>query len=99
MSDILNEAYDIMQCKECPWYKACATPMRFTTEEITRQMQASNLNAGNQLNPESQQIMASMAEAAQKVLLEACPILVERLRSNPKLAERIKQMMQNWSED
>jgi len=32
MTDILNEAYGLIQCKECPWYKSCVMPMRFTAE-------------------------------------------------------------------
>ena len=36
MGDVLNEAYGIVQCKECPWYKSCVTPMRFTAEDLRR---------------------------------------------------------------
>jgi uncharacterized protein YneF (UPF0154 family) len=28
-----------------------------------------------------------------------CPIFIDRLRSNPKLAQRIKEMMQNWGKE
>ena len=66
MGDVLNEAYGIAQCKECPWYKACVMPMRFT---------------------------------AQNSLLEGCPIFIDRLRANPKLAQRIKEIMQNWGKE
>ena len=37
-----------------------------------------------------------MALASQNFLLESCPIFIERLRQSPKLAERIKKMMQAW---
>jgi len=30
MSDVLDEAQGIIQFKECPWYKSCIMPMRFT---------------------------------------------------------------------
>ena len=39
---------------------------------------------------------AELASATQNFLLESCPIFIERLRSSPKLAERIKKMMQSW---
>jgi len=39
MDDIINEAYQIVQCKECPWYKACVTPMKFTSEDLRRQLE------------------------------------------------------------
>ena len=34
MGDVLDEAYGIVQCKECPWYKSCAMPMRFTAGRL-----------------------------------------------------------------
>jgi hypothetical protein len=45
------------------------------------------------------QLLSSMATAAQNSLLEGCPIFIERLRSDPKLAERIKRLMQEWSKE
>jgi hypothetical protein len=68
MSDVLDEAYAIAQCKDCPWYKACVTPMKFSAEDIRR-------------------------------LLEGCPIFIQRLRADPKLAQRLKQLMQNWGKE
>jgi hypothetical protein len=46
-----------------------------------------------------QNLISSMATAAQNSLLEGCPLFIERLRSNPKLAQRIKEIMQNWSQE
>jgi hypothetical protein len=40
-----------------------------------------------------------MATAAQSSLLEGCPVFIDRLRTNPKLAQRIKEMMQNWGKE
>jgi hypothetical protein len=40
--------------------------------------------------------MASLLAAAQNLLLEGCPIFIERLRANPKLAQRLKNIMQKW---
>jgi hypothetical protein len=99
MDDVLNEAYGIVQCKECPWYKSCVMPMKFTAEDIRRQLeqQAPGMNASPQMDLGMQNLLGSMATAAQNSLLEGCPIFIERLRSNPKLAQRIKELMQNWS--
>ena len=101
MGDILNEAYGIVQCKECPWYKACVMPMRFTAEDIRRQMESSmpGANLTNQIDLGMQNLLASMATAAQNSLLEGCPIFIERLRSSAKLAQRLKEFMQNWTEE
>jgi hypothetical protein len=100
MGDILNEAYGVIQCKECPWYKACATPMRFTAEDLRKQMTASVPGsvapAGN---AGMENFLAGMASAAQNSLLEACPVFIERLRANSKLAQQLKQLMQNWSNE
>ena len=101
MSDVLNEAYAIAQCKECPWYKSCAVPMKFTAEDIRRQLEASAPGTGipGQADLGLQNLLSSMSTAAQNSLLEGCPIFIERLRNNPELAKRIKEMMQNWSKE
>jgi hypothetical protein len=101
MSDILDEAYAIAQCKECPWYKACATPMKFSTEDIRRQLEssASGMDVTQQADLGMQNLLSSMASAAQNTLLEGCPIFIQRLRADPKLAQRLKQLMQNWGRE
>ncbi|MEE8414338.1 MAG: hypothetical protein V3R96_07280 [Dehalococcoidales bacterium] len=100
MSDALNEAYGIVQCKECPWYKSCAMPMRFTAEDIRRQMESTS-GGMNQLQADlaMQNLLSGMASAAQNSMLEGCPVFIERLRNNEKLARRIKEMMQKWSQE
>lgn len=100
MSDAFDEAYGIVQCKECPWYKSCVVPMRFTTEDIRRQMEASpGMNAAAQGDMGIENLLSSMASAAQNSLLEGCPVFIDRLRANPSLAQKVKQMMQNWSKE
>ncbi len=101
MGDVLDEAYGIMQCKECPWYKSCVVPMRFTTEDIRRQLQASvpEGDISQQADLGIQNLLSSMATAAQNSLLEGCPIFIDRLRTNPKLAQQIKEMMRNWGKE
>jgi hypothetical protein len=100
MGDILNEVYGVVQCKECPWYKACVMPMRFTAEDLKKQLES---NAGGMGAPANdmalQNLLSGMATAAQNSLLEACPIFVERLRSNAKLAQKMKLIMQNWNSE
>jgi len=101
MGDVLDEAYAIAQCKECPWYKSCVIPMRFSAEDIRRQLEASapGFDMSQQADLGIQNFLSSMATAAQNSLLEGCPIFIERLRSNPKLGQRLKQMMQEWGKE
>ncbi len=101
MGDILNEAYGVVQCKECPWYKSCATPMKFTAEDLRKQLESSpmGISPANQGDLNMQSLLSSMASAAQNSLLEGCPIFIERLRSSPKLAQALKQIMQNWGNE
>ncbi len=101
MDDVLDEAYGIVQCKECPWYKACVVPMKFTAEDIRRQMETSTpgMNMPQQMDLGMQNLLSSMATAAQNSLLEGCPIFIARVRSSPKLAQRLKEIMQNWSSE
>ncbi len=101
MGDILNEAYGVIQCKECPWYKACALPMRLTADDIRRQIESSAPGVGipSQADLGMQNLLSSMATAAQNSLLEGCPVFIERLRTSPKLAQRIKKLMQEWGKE
>ncbi len=100
MDDVLNEAYGIVQCKECPWYKSCVMPMRFTAEDIRRQLEsAPGMNISQAADLGMQNLLSSMATAAQNSLLEGCPVFIERLRSKPRLAQRLKEIMQNWSKE
>ena len=46
-----------------------------------------------------QNLLSTMASAAQNSMVEGCPIFIERLRSNPKLAQRIKELMQTWGRE
>jgi len=99
MGDVLDEVYGVVQCKECPWYKSCATPMRFTAEDLRRQMEST---PGMNVSPGDlgmQNLLSNMASAAQNSLVECCPIFIERLRASPKLAQKIKELMQTWGRE
>ena len=101
MGDVLDEAYGIVQCKECPWYRTCAAPMKFTAEDIRRQLESSapGMNTSLQADLAMQNLLSSMATAAQNSLLEGCPIFIDRLRRSPEIAQRIKEMMRNWGKE
>jgi hypothetical protein len=99
MSDILNEAQALVQCKTCPWYKTCVLPMRLTEEDMRKQLEStipgSALPGGTEYG--MQQLLAGMVAAAQNTLLEGCPVFIGRLRANPTLAEKIRKIMQEWA--
>ncbi|MDD5287623.1 MAG: hypothetical protein PHY28_00705 [Dehalococcoidales bacterium] len=101
MTDILNEAYGVVQCKECPWYKSCVMPMRFTAEDLRRQLEAQVPGASASMPNDAglQNLLSSMATSAQNSLLEGCPIFIERLRNSPELAQQIKKVMQSWGKE
>ena len=100
MSDIFNEAQALVQCKSCPWYKNCVLPIRVTEEDLRRQMESSLPGASMPGTPYGiSQLLSSMATAAQNSLLEGCPIFIDRLRSNPNLAQRVKKIMLEWSQE
>jgi hypothetical protein len=101
MADILDEAQSLVQCKTCPWYKNCVLPVRVTELDLKKQL---GPNAGIFTAPGAEdlginQILGSLASAAENSILEGCPVFIDRLRNNPNLAMRIKKMMQDWSED
>jgi len=101
MSDVLDEAYGIVQCKQCPWYKSCVIPMRLSAEDIRRQLEQSGPGTGAtpQADMGMQNLLSNMASAAQNSILEGCPIFIGRLRSSPELAQRIKKIMQEWGKE
>lgn len=101
MGDVLDEAYALVQCKECPWYKTCVMPMRFTAEDIRRQLESSapGMNISQPADLGMQNLLSSMATAAQNSLLEGCPVFIERLRSSQKLSQHLKEIMQNWGKE
>jgi len=101
MGDILDEAYAVVQCKECPWYKTCVMPMRFTAEDIRRQLESSAPGTGTipQMDLSIQNLLSNMATAAQNSMLEGCPVFIDRLRASPKLAQRIREIMQSWGRE
>ena len=75
--------------------------MRFTAEDIRRQLESSapGMDISQQADLGMQNLLSSMATAAQNSLLEGCPIFINRLRSNPKLAQHLKEMMQHWGQE
>jgi hypothetical protein len=92
MEDVLDEAASVVQCKECPWYKSCVLPMRLSVDDLKRQMLPS-LPGGGMMNEE---LLSALASSVQALLLEGCPVFIKRLRTNPRLAEHIKKIMQSW---
>ncbi len=60
-------------------------------------MQTTNLP--EQARGELDQIMESMASMSQEMILQSCPVLTQRLKEDPKLAQRIKKMMQDWGKE
>ena len=101
MSDILDEASAVVQCKECAWYKTCVLPVRFSMEDVRKQLEdASPGQPPPELTqPAAYHLLSGMVSAAQNTMLEGCPVFINRLRANPWLAERIKKIMREWSSE
>jgi len=74
--------------------------MRFTAEDVRRQLEAQGPGMGlPQGDLGMQNLLSSMAAAAQNSLLEGCPVFIDRLRTSPELAQRVKEMMQKWGSE
>jgi hypothetical protein len=100
MGDILDEVTALIRCKECPWYKNCLTPVQVSTEDIAQfrtAMQGTNIP--EQARSELDQIIESIASTSQDMILQSCPVFTQRLKEDPRLAQRIKEMMQNWGKE
>jgi hypothetical protein len=68
-----------------------------TAEDVRRQMEQTM--PGGVGAAGSPQFMASLLAAAQNLLLEGCPIFIERLKNSPELAQRLKDIMQHWGQE
>jgi hypothetical protein len=101
VTDILDEAQALVQCKGCPWYKSCVLPLKLTEDDLRRQLESSMPGTtGPGAAPYGmQQLLSGLAAAAENSILEGCPIFINRLRSSPKLAEQMKKLMQEWSKE
>ncbi len=100
MGDILDEVTALIRCKECPWYKHCITPIQVNAEDLGQfrlMMQGANLP--EQARSEMEQILESIASTSQNMILQSCPVFTQRLKDNPKLAQQIKETMQNWGKE
>ena len=100
MGDVLDEATALIRCKECPWYKNCITPMQVNPEDIAQfrlMLQGASLPepAKNQM----EDVLENIASMSQNMILQSCPVFAQRLKTNPGLAQRIKEMMQNWGRE
>jgi uncharacterized membrane protein YheB (UPF0754 family) len=100
MGDIVDRVTALIRCKECPWYKNCLTPVKVSIEDIAQfktAMQGTNLP--EQVKSELEQVMENMASMSQEMILQSCPVFTQRLKEDPRLAQRIKKIMQNWGEE
>jgi hypothetical protein len=99
MADILEEASALIQCRECSWYRTCVLPVRFSLEDVRRQLEAASPGQPppELTQPAAYHLLSGMVSAAQNTMLEGCPVFIHRLKNNPRLAERIKRIMREWS--
>jgi hypothetical protein len=70
--------------------------MRFSIDDIRRQMPGTPFLSDDAT---MSRYFAELASATQNFLLEGCPIFIQRLKANPRLAEQIKGLMQSWGSE
>jgi len=100
MGDILDKAAALIRCKECPWYKNCVTPMQISAEDIEQfRLMIQGANLPESAKGEMDNVLDNIASMSQDMILQSCPVFTQRLKGNPKLAQRIKELMQHWGEE
>jgi hypothetical protein len=100
MGDIVDKVAALIRCKECPWYKNCLSPIQVSIEDIAQFRRAMHgANLPEQARGELDQIMESVASMSQEMVLQSCPVFTQRLKEDPKLAQKIKMIMQNWGKE
>jgi hypothetical protein len=75
--------------------------MRLTEDDLRKQLESSmpGVTTPGAAQYGMQQLLSGLAAAAENSILEGCPVFISRLRSNPKLAEQIKKLMQEWTRE
>jgi len=100
MSDILDKAAALIKCKECPWYRNCVAPVQISTEDIGQfRSMIRGANLPEPAKSEMEMVIETIASTSQNMILQSCPVFTQRLKESPKLAQRIKEMMQNWGKE
>lgn|SRR5512136_191407 len=100
MGDIIDKVTALVRCRECPWYKNCLIPVQVSIEDISQfRMAMQGTNLPEQAKGELDQIMENVASMSQEMILQSCPVFTQRLKEAPKLAEQIKNLMQNWGKE
>ena len=100
MGDILDEITALVRCKECHWYKNCVTPVQVSIDDIAQfRMVIEGTNLPEQARSELDQIMEGMAAMSQEMILQSCPVFTQRLKEQPRLAQQIKKIMQQWGRE
>lgn len=100
MSDILDEASALIRCRECPWYKNCLTPLQVNPEDIGQfRMMLQGANFPDAAKGEIEKAMEGIAGGGQDSVLQSCPVFTRRLKEDPELAKKIKELMRNWGNE
>jgi hypothetical protein len=100
MADIIEEAGAVVQCRQCPWYKNCVMPVQLGSNELNQfRMMLQGGVLGEQSNPDMEKVLEGVAAMGQNMMVQSCPVFAERLKSDPRLAEKIKLFMQGWGQD
>ncbi len=100
MGDIIEEAGAVVQCRQCPWFKNCVVPVQIGSSELNQfRMMMQGGMFGDQSNPDIERVLEGVAAMGQNMMVQSCPVFAERLKSDPRLAERIKLFMQSWGQE
>ena len=100
MGDILDEARAVINCKECPWYKNCLTPMQVSSDDIAQfRLMMQGANFPESARSQMEDVLEGIASANQNMILQSCPIFTRRLKDSSNLARLIKEIMQNWEKE
>jgi len=54
---------------------------------------------GEQGSAEMEKVLENVAAMGQNMMVQSCPVFAERLKRDPRLAERIKLFMQQWGQE
>ena len=94
MTDILQKAEAIANCKTCRWDQFCVKPPIMTRNEMENTFREMKKDARNSKDAAFVMLVGTMVLLGKDMECPTCPIFARRIRETPTLSQKIKKLMQ-----
>jgi len=86
-----------IECKTCQWNKLCIEPPTMTKEEVEEKTKPPELTKDDKGEGKLMgSMMSALFFAGRDKECTACSVFIDKLRSEPELSTKIKELMQSY---